>query len=82
MRYSLAIIAILWPLPTLAADYSDWKAPPPIATPEGGDYLRVGRSDLRTYQLTRKQMRRHGLRPGQRVEARKLLEILEKERRR
>jgi hypothetical protein len=82
MRYSLAIIAILWPLPTLAADYSDWKAPAPIKTPEGGDYLRVGRSELRTYQLTRKQMRRYDLKPGQRVEPRRLLEILEKERRR
>jgi hypothetical protein len=81
MKYSLLIAAILC-LPAAAADYSDWKAPPPIATPEGGDYLRVGRSDLRTYQLTRKQMRRHGLRPGQRVEARKLLKILEEERKR
>jgi hypothetical protein len=81
MKYSLLIAAILC-LPAAAADYSDWKAPPPIATPEGGDYLRVGRSDLRTYQLTRKQMRRYDLKPGQRVEARRLLEILEKERRR
>jgi hypothetical protein len=81
MKYSLLIAAILC-LPAAAADYSDWKAPPPIATPEGGDYLRVGRSDLRTYQLTRKQMRRYDLKPGQRVEPRRLLEILEKERRR
>jgi hypothetical protein len=76
MKYSLLIAAILC-LPAAAADYSDWKAPPPIATPEGGDYLRIG--PYRTYALSREQMRRHGLKPGQKVKAEKVLEILDKE---
>jgi hypothetical protein len=80
MRYSLLIAAILC-LPAAAADrYSDWKAPPPIATPHGPDYVLIG--PYKTYALSREQMLRHGIKPGQKVKAERVLEILDEERER